>query len=739
MPVLTLLTAYLVGISHRPTGVGYVLQTDPKINITIPATTVTKALQALGEASHIGLAASVQTGSDVITMKLSDVPLSEVMRKVADTLDATWRQEGDTYRLVRTADQQRAEKNEEFQDQVNKIKKSLKKRADELTKSPNWNPALAEQLATKVKALIKTFNPRQMNSSFYQQASQLSQQAPIGRAVTKIVMMMPPEDLASIEPGYRVVWSTNPTATQRPMPNGVSQIVEDFISAQATWQDAVSKYNVTAPTFNGATYWVGDFGDFQGNQNSGKIEVILLSAQKWSRESGLNLELNAYDAKGKRVAQGQVTLGNAYEDQAEILEMTKEAKPLPGEPLVNLPTEASEILKYRMRQGRPGSKAADELPSALVQKLLHPEKTDPLAILITPELFQVADIKKVNLIASLPDTSFFGPMSMMMQKNTSVPVDTLLKRLKYFSTQFEIKDGWMVIKPLAPLDSRESRVDRKELGQYLRRIATGQPLTIDESAAFALILPEQDHNYLPSQLASMFETSSHQYLDQNALKFYGLTTAEQRRAMAERGVPFESLNEKQLEIVNKLVYGNNNQLQYAPQEQNGYDPESFDLFYNGLMHEATESLPNGIPPKGLCKLQIDSSNVIKTGEISTPNYTMPGRTYDANTLAWQKYGQEHPEFFPWMNDENQKIDFGSLQFGKRTLIIFTFQFTKALSTSLSLEDSSTANFRKVTLSDLPDDFKKQFDQAYSDYQKSYANAKPGQFNGNQKGQGPPPL
>ena len=209
MPALILLTAFLIGSSHKPGGEFIHPQADPKITLTLPAMSVTSALQALGQTAHISLASSVQTGNDVIVIKLTDVPLSDAMRKIAETLDATWKQEGELYRLVRTADQQRAERNQEYQDQVNKIKKSIKRRADELAKAPAWNTEQAELLATKVKALIKTFNPRSMNSNFYQQTSQLSQQGPIGRAVTKIATILPPDDIASIEPGYRAVWSTN--------------------------------------------------------------------------------------------------------------------------------------------------------------------------------------------------------------------------------------------------------------------------------------------------------------------------------------------------------------------------------------------------------------------------------------------------------------------------------------------------------------------------------------------------
>ena len=606
-----------------------------------------------------------------------------------------------------------------------------------MAKAPAWNTEQAELLATKVKALIKTFNPRSMNSNFYQQTSQLSQQGPIGRAVTKIATILPPDDIASIEPGYRAVWSTNPTATQRPMPNGVSQIVDDFVAAQSIWADAVSKFNLTAPTINGSTYWVGDFGDFQSTVATGKISVVLLAIQRWSRETGFNLELTAYDNKGKKVAQGQANLGDVM-DLAEFNELQKDSAPVSGEALITLSPDAEALIKSMPGMGGNGNQVKP-MPSDLFQKITHPEQFEPLSLLISPELIRAAEIRKVNLVAVLPDTSFFGPLMGVGPKSEGISVNTLLKRLSVFTTKVDLKDNWLTVRPNSPNLARETRADRKELGAYLRRVATKRPLTLDEQAGFAISLPSQQDNYIPFQLASLFD-SSRAYFDHETLRLYGLITREQRQQMISHGMPFENLNEKELEIVNKMVYGSSTRLQYQPQaEQGEMAPDVFDIFYNGIMREATESLPNGIPPKGLLKMQVDTSQVIKTSDVVTANYTMPGRTMDANTLAWQKYSQEHPELFPWMNEEAQKIDFRNLMFGTRTQVILTLEFTKSLSIVLSLEDNSAANFHSVALNDLPDDFKKQYQQSYDEYVKSYANAKPGQFTGNPRGYNPPPY
>ena len=156
------------------------------------------------------------------------------------------------------------------------------------------------------------------------------------------------------------------------------------------------------------------------------------------------------------------------------------------------------------------------------------------------------------------------------------------------------------------------------------------------------------------------------------------------------------------------------------------------------MHEQTESLPNGIPPRGTLKMDVDNSFVVKTQDVPTRNYTMPGRQMDPSSLAWQKYSQEHPDLFPWMAEESQKVDLSRLLYGKRLQLNFTLHFTPVLSLSYSFEEHNSSDFKSVSIDDLPADFKKQFDDAYNGLKQSYANAKPGQFNGNQRGTNPPP-
>ena len=700
-------------------------QADTKVTLTVQATDATHALQQLSDAGKVKLLTTPQTANETLTFRFKDVPISEAMKRIADAVDGTWRSEGETYLLIRTADQQRAERESEFEQDV----ESIKKRTDDLAKMPAWGETEANLLATRVQTLVKGFNPNAASNNFYQQASLLSQQAPIGRAITKIAALMDPHDLAGLPPYYKTVWSTNPTATQRVLPAGVTPIIEEYVLNQATWSAAVESHHLTAPTFGGTTYWVGDFGDFQNAGNSGKVAVVLLSAQRWSKAPMFNLELSAYDDKGKRIGQAQSNLANDYESYMEVM---KDDPAQPGVKTIKLDADATALIGFQSRNASTHTK----LPPDLIAKITHPESYDPLRFFLSSSLVQAAEIKDTNMVACLTDNAFYN---VLVGASKDISADTFLQRLSFFYTKSELKDGWLVVKPTRASQSREDHADRKELGKYLRRISSGLPMTIDERAAFALALPDQQSNYLCSALASYLEKATNDYFDNNMLRLYGMVTSEQRAKMLSGGISFDSLTENELECVNRMVFGINSNLQYNPppsQRENGNQID-WDLYYNGLLHEPTESLPDGIPPKGLLKLTTDNSYVVMASPSDSQPYGMRGEM-DPSSLAWQKYSQEHLDLFPWMNEEMQKVDFSRLQYGKRLQMTFTFQFTPVLSLTQSFDQHDKDAFQTVALDGLPDDFKKKYSDAYANLVQSYANAKPGQFGGPAHGANGPP-
>jgi len=229
---------------------------------------------------------------------------------------------------------------------------------------------------------------------------------------------------------------------------------------------------------------------------------------------------------------------------------------------------------------------------------------------------------------------------------------------------------------------------------------------------------------LPSTIAEIVHPRESQHNDLNMLRLYGLLTTEQKSKMASNGHPMGSLTTEELEYLDRMVYGPNAFLQYTPKRnpQGTLEQVDWDLYSEGLLHEATEALPDGVPPQALVTLEKSSAKVVITSDITTADLTTPGHTFDARGLAWQKFAQDRPDLFN-PNTLVQRADFSKLILGERLCLDFSFEFNSSFSLNRRFEDKSLGGFKKTTLDDLPDDFKKQFQRLYANYASSYANAK----------------
>jgi len=701
-------------------------QSDPKITLTVQASYAKLAIRQLGEAAHVQLLTSPQTANDIVSFRLQDVPLSEAVKQIADAVDGKWKQEGATFRLIRTADQQNAEVKDELNQAVERIRKLIQKREDELQKMRPWSSDEADALATKAASLIKKFDPSRKNfGTWYYQGDRLSDETPIGRAFTRIAATFDPAELAELPKDIKTVWSSNPTPTEKPLQADALPIIEDFLKEQGDWANAIDKIDLTAPTTNGLTHYVGALGDFKEDAG-GKVFKVLLTVTPQGTNFGFYVELMAFNQKGKKVAWTNTVLTSA-DDRAK----TPPANAAPGDD-EKIKLDADVQAFFEKRNDPQGLANSKKLKDSLINKLLHPEKPDPLSILMSSKLIQAANIKRMNMVAHLTDNMFYADGN---TSTTGVSVDEFLRKIDSVTTISAPDGGWLVVKPKRPNECRTYQADRTELGKYLRRLSSGRPLSLDEQAAFALSLPDPLCNFLPWQLCNLLKLPRVDDYDPAMLRFYGLLTADQKERMMHDGLTFGSLRVEQLECVKRMLYRTRSRLGYTPPkgEEKRFD---FDLFYNGLWHEPTECLPNGIPPQGLIKLTVENSNVVMATSFNPDSNGTPGPAFSAQDLAFQKYSQEHPEQFPGANDASHRFNLGHFQFGPQVKMTFLFQFTPTLSLDNTLEDTNLKDFQTMTMDDLPSDFKKQFQDAYNHYVMAYANTKPGQVNGG--GSVPPP-
>jgi hypothetical protein len=721
--VNTRLSAVFVGVlafEAYAFSVPVIRQTDLKVTLTVPAQSVKSALDRLSAELHVPLAASPETAADVVCFRLKDVPFQEALKRIAEAVDASWQPAGSGYRLVRSSEQLRAEKTRETSADVERFRGEIQRATAGLQNLAPWSSGTAERLAVAAESFLKSNDPQGGDIRASAAAYDLTQKTPLGRVVKELAQAMDPRDLVDLPAFYRTVWSSNPTSMQRPFSRDTWQVVENFLKDQAEWNAAVERHGLSDAASLSRGYSTGRVFDWQ-NMSPHTVSTVLLSASKVTPSGSVMLEFAAYDKAGRRLGQSQLSLSEFYGEYAQNGKKT-DGSASPPEQLISFGPDA----KYLVASSSGHRAEADAWPKELRDRVAAPEECDPLALFVSPALIHAAEMKGVNMVASLPDTS----ISVAAMGNAAdVRFDQLLGRLAYFQTSAELKDGWLMVRPMRPSESRIHRADRAVLGKWLRGLASGTPVTLDEEASVALSLPDPRINLLPHFMSGLFHQRPGGEPNPDLLRLYGMLTPEQRQRMTGSGLELGRLTNAELVFVNRLLYGPGTILQFkAPSSEelkSGELPPKMALFNNGLLREATEALPSGIPTEGVLRLKLSSSQVAK-GNMQGAREGH-GQMLTPRSLAWQRFSQERTDLFPTATQPGRQVDLTNLQIGWQSNLTFTFAFTPMLSMVFGMDGSVGRDFETVTLDSLPDNFKKQFDDAYQGFVRMYANARPGEL------------
>ena len=144
--------------------------------------------------AKVELLTSAQMGDEVVLISVNDVPLSDLMDRIATVTSGEWKQEGPSYMLVSAVAVRRQQERE----------------------------ATAKRLAEVKSALAN--RERQMKKQVDGAANEES-------VITKRLAKIDSKELAQMERGDRIVFATNPTPTQRSLGDKDASLANDLVSA----------------------------------------------------------------------------------------------------------------------------------------------------------------------------------------------------------------------------------------------------------------------------------------------------------------------------------------------------------------------------------------------------------------------------------------------------------------------------------------------------------------------------
>jgi hypothetical protein len=445
------------------------------------------------------------------------------------------------------------------------------------------------------------------------------------------------------------------------------------------------------------------------------------------------ISLHVCDANGKLLLSSREIISSmlAVEDQQSFEDLFK---PEPNEKEIEFTGVISELRKNWSTQASGPNLAPVSLSKESLEILTHPEKHEPLDLAATPPMDAIAQAKKTNIVAVLPDILFLVPATPMEAGTIKLTPSVYLRFLSmpvFF--KLEEKDGWIMVRPANPIQARRVRADREALGKYLRRLQKEARVTLDNAAEFAQSSEEEGYGF-SQVLGSLVAGTGVSLLVEGSkgestyLKLYGSLTPSQRQTLMSGGsLRIGQLSPFQQSLVARIVYGpmawgTDRRLELLPTEPNSAADGETDLDQEvwsefSIILEPTQALPAGLPSEATLTLKSVQSDVIFT---SSEEHRFANYAQEIDGLAFTLYAKDHPDKFPWAVDQGRFKDF---QAGRQTTLTFTFRFLDRIGAVGTLKDQYKIG-KPGPLTDLPPDIQKRLQDAMKQHAETYRDMPP---------------
>ncbi len=728
----------LAGISVLANG----QDTSVKITYTAPATRLQTELDEIGKQAKMPLYASPDMARETLVIKVKDLPLSDLMAKIAEATSGSWIPEGTGYRIVIDSVKRRQEANESRLASIRKVTESMKKLTEPLDKKPTLTAANTGDSQAHGTVSVGTSGTNMLMGG--------GGDSPADRALLRILKLMGPGQLASVQSGDRVVLATNPNGSQISMPSGSTDAITRLVEEQRIFAQAAKKNkkpDQTPPDQNEAVQQIKDmFGidtDAMTRELAGPPAKVLLTLSRNSLFGGLDATLLLYDTNGKVLLTGRTSIdvGGGLLNMQEIIDATATVnkpvvKPPVNEQEIPLTPLSKQMFSYRnVNRMDPGSldvKIPDEVRAAM----LIPDQRDPLSFAESEGVMALADAKKEQLVANLPDSIL---QISLFSTGAKLTVSAFEERLKKSAVTTEA-NGFMVIRPLDPYDARLGKVDRVSLTSFIRNVHGKAFAPLDDVAQYALKNPPPAETPAATSYLMMFAPEAIQggvggQADWNMLRFFATLSPPQRQSLAQgRPMQLGNLTPGQISYATKLLFGANAHLQVQdPNAKKSELPAIFDAINmfklpTDFRSEPTEAMPNGFPRGGMLTLNLNKEPVAK----STSQGMMGMAALGLDELAMLKFFKGEPQF---AQVQAYMPNLDQLRLGSRLIYKFTFRVSREASETQTLMDNSMQNDAQiVSMSNLPSDVQKQIDQRVAAFKK-LPFFSPAMFGG---GKAPPP-
>ncbi len=660
--------------------------------------------------------------NEVILVRTQNVDPEVLKANLAKVLNGTWLHRKEGWWFTQTDEQKTAEKKiydkaryKFFTELVEKSKKKL------ATMVP-FDEGLCKKLLKDLQVISTTKVDRRSNN-IWLRIAKINEQSPMNRFAYRAAMRITPDVWMKLtEENPRIVFCSKPNGMQQPFPFRIDDLLAMSIQEQNQWSTYAAGEPLRGPIATGpggseeeGYYGLGGLNDHREPFKSTDFSYMTMTIEL----SGQSLEFNAYDAKGKSTVQASINFDEALEEdynydyKSEYEKMKKK--------MVKVTGEADEYLNLISLMDMFGRRKERNQPISpgLLEKILNPEKVDPLSI-SAPDVY-LKSIDTPNVVMAMNDNQRMMRFAEFREA----------RYMRFSPANIVDANGWFLLSQPNPIANRKLMPDRKKLGPMLRFVyAKKRPLNIEEQAAFALQLPwSEEYSWAYQSYMKLVDSSEvESYNSKSSLRIYGSLTPGQVAQAKKGGVQLSALSDDaKQEIFRAIFYSQryesrvdmdwNAQGEMSPTQQREFQ-DMQQLLWGGIYEENTFVLPRGLMNGLVITIDDKTTSQLFCGYPESQgeeNYYGQGRTMSASSIGEHMFKMTNTQRYRYETQSYNKIDENNIRMASQRHLTVKMKFSNWMHFNWTLSQILINDPTVYTAKTLPksvlDEIKKGYDQA----------------------------
>jgi hypothetical protein len=681
-----------------------------------------KLAAALGEPVQVSKALAPCT----LMVYAPSATVAEVQEKIAQATNGTWSKRGGVWYLEQTPEQIKADERT-YQDQRRKaIQALLDYNKKKLQAQKPFTESHARKLYEEMRDFAKIYGPND-SDRVSNRVHELEMESPASRLNRRFLLALDIDTLASVQPGERRVFSTQPTPMQAPMPGEIAKEIAQYVEEQNLWARVTGEQPVTNENGDGLGL------EFGANVSPvpGPIGTVLLTVDAYHDDT-FSFRLDVFDRNGILVIEAESSpwdtlietnmgapgVEKSLAPQTELSSLPPESKALWG--VLNVSSRKTDRWK--------------EVTDAMMTLWRRPTQRDPLAYYVGGLIAKETAALKKSLVAVVPDD-----FMELLEERIIAEIQKYQRRVPpiewMYDARIDEEPNWLILTPVNPLRLRKEYQDRSVLEMELAIGARLDPPSLEEEAELALKKgPTGEFGSFGPLLYTLRANPFHSGNQGSHLRvFAAMTQAGRTAALQKGGVPLSRLPKAAQDEVHRLAYMGEPYSIFMEGEDDpepdedvkDADPQK-EAFWNGILREPTVLLPKGIPLNTTISFEVTTEYLVQTGP--NPNGTFPrqGDLVNAAELGERAYMAANPNLFPWVANSTLNLNTSRMRLVVSRMIKITYNFQNGFRTVGYLQELRPVANSGFTLDTLPKEIKDTFVNAQKELEQRMKNRNPGQ-------------